>query len=320
MEVARHIWRRQTGGDVRGLHIEMTALKTLGDWLQGSGWTQALVQAEITTAGTADSFLRAAHVTRTRRAHQVTAAASYILQRRAYDQYSTTNTEDDEHPGSFEDWCSQREQSYPQFQYWTTVLALELSTLIYVRSLREANFSMYLDALTEMVPLFFALNHTNYARWIPVHLRDMAELANKHPDVFTEFSNGHFTVQKTKRMCSAIPLDQAHEQNNAYVKGDGGAIGLTDNATALRRWMVAGPEVARVIVEFEDFNMHPRNHEETRHHEETPSVQNTFARDVRSLVAVIEELGNPFEEDSQDLLVLDTKEMADPAVIETVRN
>ena len=121
-------------------------------------------------------------------------------------------------------------------------------------------------------------------------------------------------------MSSAIPLDQAHEQNNAYVKGDGGAIGLTDNATALRRWMVAGPEVARVIVEFEDFNMHPRNHEEPRHHEETPSVQNTFARDVRSLVAVIEELGNPFEEDSQDLLVLDTKEMADSAVIATVRN
>ena len=110
----------------------MTALKTLGDWLQGSGWTQALVQAEITTAGTADSFLRAAHVTRTRRAHQVTAAALNILQRRAYDQYSTTNTEDDEHPGSFEDWCSQREQRYPQCKYWTTVLALELSTLIYV--------------------------------------------------------------------------------------------------------------------------------------------------------------------------------------------
>ena len=47
-------------------------------------------------------------------------------------------------------------------------------------------------------------------------------------------------------------------------------------------------------------------------------MHNTFARDVRTLVAVIEELGNPFEEGSQDLLVLDTKEIADPAVIETV--
>ena len=37
------------------------------------------------------------------------------------------------------------------------------------------------------------------------------------------------------------------------------------------------------------------------------------------LVAVIEELGNPFEEMSQDVIVLDTKEIADPAVLKTVR-
>ena len=32
-----------------GLHIEMAVLKTLGDWLRGSGWVQAVVQAEIAT-------------------------------------------------------------------------------------------------------------------------------------------------------------------------------------------------------------------------------------------------------------------------------
>ena len=37
-------------------------------------------------------------------------------------------------------------------------------------------------------------------------------------------------------------------------------------------------------------------------------------------MTVIEELGNPFEEESQDLLVLDTKEIADPAAVETVRS
>ena len=50
-----------------GLHFEMAALKTLCDCLRRSGWVQALVQAEIATPGTADSFLRAAHITRTRR-------------------------------------------------------------------------------------------------------------------------------------------------------------------------------------------------------------------------------------------------------------
>lgn len=44
-----------------GLHIEMTALKTL-DLLEGSGWMGALVQAGVTTAGTAESFLKASHI------------------------------------------------------------------------------------------------------------------------------------------------------------------------------------------------------------------------------------------------------------------
>lgn len=92
-----------------GLHIEMAALKTIGDWLQGSGWVQALVQAEIATTGTADSLLRVAHVMRTRRAHQITSAALYILQQRAYNHYSVNV----ESPVGFDAWCDQRKQDCP---------------------------------------------------------------------------------------------------------------------------------------------------------------------------------------------------------------
>ena len=77
-----------------GLHIKMAALKMLGNLLQGSGWVEALVQAEITSSGTADSFFKAAHVSCTRRAHQVTAAALNILQHRAYNSYGETRTEE----------------------------------------------------------------------------------------------------------------------------------------------------------------------------------------------------------------------------------
>ena len=41
-----------------------------------------------------------------------------------------------------------------------------------------------------------------------------------------EFHAGNFMVQKTRRPFSAIPVDQAHEQKNAAIKGDGGAVGL----------------------------------------------------------------------------------------------
>ena len=303
-----------------GLHIEMAALKAVGDWLKGSGWVQTLVQTGITTVGTADSFLRAAHVTRTRRAHQVTLAALYILKHRAYDSYCHSCTREGQNVQlEFEQWCSQREELSPHFQYWATVMQLELSVLVYVRSLRQASFSMYLDALTELVPWFHALDHTNYARWIPVHLKDMAELSSKHPEVAKQFNEGNFTVRKTSRVFSAIAIDHAHEQNNALIKGDGGAVGLTDNPRALRQWMVAGPEVARVIQEFHDQQQHCTGKVVTRHHDQLPSIQATFATDVRSLVSTIEDLGNSFEEESTDLLVLDTKEITDQMSVEAVR-
>jgi len=43
-------------------------------------------------------------------------------------------------------------------------------------------------------------------------------------------------------------------------------------------------------------------------------------KDVRSLVGVIEAMGNPFEEESQDVVILDTKDIAGPAAVETVMN
>ncbi|KAL8568634.1 hypothetical protein ACOMHN_035086 [Nucella lapillus] len=143
---------------------------------------QALVQAEIATAGTADSFLRASHVLRTRRAHQVTAAALYILQHCAYKHYCLGESRDAEDLPKFEDWCCQRGEDIPQFHYWATVLELELLVQVYVRSLRQGSLMMYLDALTELIHWFHALDHTHYARWIPVHLKDMTELTTKHPD------------------------------------------------------------------------------------------------------------------------------------------
>lgn len=131
-----------------GLHIEMAALKMLGTWLQSSGWVEAIVQANVASRGTADSFLKASHVSRTRRAHQITAAALNVLQDQAYDKYCQTQT--DGVPLMFEAWCHRRANNIPQFQYWSIVLELELLMLVFVRSLREASFSMYIDALTEL--------------------------------------------------------------------------------------------------------------------------------------------------------------------------
>ena len=122
-----------------------------------------------------------------------------------------------------------RGTKHPQFKYWCLVLELELTVLMFVRSLRSSNFQLYDEVLVQLMPWFFALNRTNYSRWLFVHIRDMQQLPVKHPELVREFEAGKFTFQKTENAFSAMPLDQGHEQNNEMVKGDGGAIGLTEN-------------------------------------------------------------------------------------------
>ena len=75
----------------------------------------------------------------------------------------------------------------------------------------------------------------------------MMTLHEQHPDIATQFVQGGFVVRKTKRPFSAIAIEHAHEQNKV-VKGDGGQSVFYK---AMLRWMLAVPELARVIEEFD---------------------------------------------------------------------
>ena len=298
-----------------GLHIEMAMLSMLGKWLEGSGWSGALVEANIATSGRAEAMLSASHVKRTRYAHQVTVASLHVLQHTAYHNYCTT-LEESEIPLNYTAWCGVKAQQHPQFYYWSIVMELQLLMNMYIQSLREGNFNLYIDTLNELVPWFFALNHVHYARWLPVHIRDMVALKNMHPSVHDEFQKGNFVVQRSTHAFSCMALDQSHEQSKKCIKGDGGVVGLTEDPAALRRWMLAGPEIARVVSEFEESMDDGKV--VTRHHEQTPHHQAAFAKDVNSLLATFSELGNPFLECSEELLTLDTKAIMNESAVKSI--
>ena len=150
-------------------------------------------------------------------------------------------------------------------------------------------------------------------------------LETEIPAIVAEFKNGNFVVNKTNRAFSSLPIDQAHEQNNKIVKGDGGAIGLTESSTQLLRWMASGPEMSRIINDIELSQELVRNiaiqeeQEDLHHHEQMKGVQNTFRNQVNAVCSTIEEMGNPFADQTGDLFVLDTRDIADSKIDETVR-
>ena len=55
------------------------------------------------------------------------------------------------------------------------------------------------------------------------------------------------------------------------------------------------------------------------HHKQKRPTQVAFARDVEALSAAMEDMGNPFTEESSDLFVLDTRNIVDAAEADTVQ-
>ena len=113
-------------------------------------------------------------------------------------------------------------------------------------------------------------------------------------------------------------IDQAHEQNNDLVKGSGGAVGLTENPSAFKKWMIAGPEQARLLKEFEQEYISEEDKKQ-QHHEEGLSTQKIFKGQALTLVTTISGMSNPFLDDTPELLTLDTRNVIDGSVVNTVR-
>ena len=197
-----------------GLYTEMALWNVLGDFLGGSEVQNLL--------------LKAAHLTRTRHAHQVTLLTMQILQREAF---LLSKSSEDEAPLSA--WRIGMIAKSPMLMFWDVILRYQTLIYIFIRAHRQKNFPLYMKVLEELTPLFFALDHVNYARWVSLHIRDMKFLPQLIKEEFE--SRGNWVVSKTSNPFSAIPFDQAHEQENRNVKGSGGCIGLKKNPVAFRR-------------------------------------------------------------------------------------
>lgn len=99
MDLATNLWRKNSK-----LVVMFGGFQSLMHWKQfaaGLNIVTGLVFCEVTTPllttpGTADSFLKASHVSRTRHAHQVIASALDILVHEAFDCYCQSLSEGDD--------------------------------------------------------------------------------------------------------------------------------------------------------------------------------------------------------------------------------
>jgi hypothetical protein len=294
------------------LHIEDKAHLMIGKLLRDSGWSHILSEAQVLTSGRAQSALNEHHIKRTRYAHQVTLMSLHLLKRQSYCEYASSA------PGpceSFDMWNDKCKAQVPQFNFWNTIMELELLISRFVRSLREGDFRLYIQACDELCEWFTVMDHTNYARWLPVHVRDMVLLEERNPDVFNEFCyNGNFTVQKGEKKFSLMAKDQGHEQSNKILQAHGGAVGLYQNPQALALYMLAGPDSSRIVQEFEAVLGSTSMSTSCAHNEEAHTFQVRFRKDVLSFRDAMACHGNPFSATGTEMFSLDTQTVMEPEV------
>ena len=91
------------------------------------------------------------------------------------------------------------------------------------------------------------------------------------------------------------------------MKGYGGAIGPTENPIAFKRWMLASPEQAILLTEFENQFIEEEENTWCKQHEQGLSTQVLFQKHSNSLYETMMRMGNPFKDDCPELLALDSR-------------
>ena len=78
----------------------------------------------------------------------------------------------------YKEYC--KEDNGPLKVFWNSYLEMVEVLMNFVRATREGNWDLDLDCIKVMLPWFFAYDHTNYARYLPVYLAQMMLLPETH--------------------------------------------------------------------------------------------------------------------------------------------
>ena len=123
---------------------------------------------------------------------------------------------------------------------------------------------------------------------------------------------GCFVSNRSCHCSFSLPIDHSHEQKKKKkkkIKGVWGSHWSHGKSSMLERWMVAGPELCRVVDEFEGVQ---NELGELPHHQEGRTSRRRFLSHVRDLMNVILMNGNLFEEQLRGLVSLGDKVCESP--------
>ncbi|MES9882594.1 MAG: hypothetical protein ABW185_17125, partial [Sedimenticola sp.] len=266
------------------LHTVFCMLRTIGSFIEGSGFDDSWIEAGIYGSSTTRQILEGKHMKRGISAHITSLQALFDLyvgsfvntepdmsdvqEKVASDikgEYNAASYEEMKHgvaekvgtimkasglPAKLENF-SQEKMHQPMFAWTKMYMEMILVLLQYIRASREGNWLLHLQSLEKFCPYFFSMNRLKYAQCAPEYIAKMYALQTSKPEVWKWLCDGNFCVKKSHVAFSKIGVDHALEQVNRSLKVLGGITGITTNADALARFFLVAHEVSRLAEESE---------------------------------------------------------------------
>ena len=193
------------------------------------------------------------------------------------------------------------------FKVMRHYMRMVMEMLAFIRAVRTGDWSLHLITLEMFTKYFFAHDRINYARMIPVYLAEMSSLNEADPEIYEEFIQGNWVVNKNAQVpFCAVGADNALEHINRSMKVCGGLIGITLNEAARTKFFLIAPELARLAEQAKKM-AGVSSKTQGHHHNLTVAVLAREEKGVAQLTATIERFTNPFPDIHTDLFNLVTK-------------
>ena len=191
-----------------------------------------------------------------------------------------------------------------QPSYGSTVIKPVFTIMKYVRAEREADWPLHLASVHEMMPLFFAASHFNYARYGLYYLREMEAM----PDIVRQhFVKGEHSMHHNAGLFNGIWSGMAIESTfMRYGHGQSGIIGITLRHETLKTWAYSLHACKTVVSNMDQMRTQEQHVQasQTHHKEEAMARVKTDTKDRRALRDKLEACIDPLHpEDNQQCLV-----------------
>ena len=139
------------------LHIEKSLIIVCEKVLKGSGLDEIMCTCGLPIVG-ADSLVTVKEMKRATYCFQAGACVIYSKLKQAH--MDSVNNE------LILLWLANKSKVNEMCFYWKLTVELTFDLLVFIRSLQEGKYPLYIDSLRKLIHWYFALDHYNYARWL----------------------------------------------------------------------------------------------------------------------------------------------------------